>query len=147
MSRSCRWNCVPYRKPGAIKMLSCSWKEPLAAPGLPQRSWLATLSCGTQRAPYEKSELWAYTVQLAASNSHNPPHTDMSIIQGCFGKKKKKRIEELNLPNTWGEKNAMRESAGPTNKIHPLRTTDNKPVSKRDLKIHTFIKIVRKLNS
>lgn len=91
MSRSGRWNCVPYRKPGAIKMLSCSWKEPLAAPGLPQRSWLATLSCGTQRAPYEKSELWAYTVQLAASNSHNPPHTDMSIIQGCFGKKKKKK--------------------------------------------------------
>ena len=55
----------------------------------------------------------------------------------------------------------MRKSAGPTNKIHPPRTTDkvsrsnkqihpprttdNKPVSKRDLKIHTYIKIVRKL--
>jgi len=118
MSRSWRWNCVPYRKPGAIKMLSCSWKEPPAAPGLPQRSWLASLSCGTQRAPYEKSELWAYTGQLATSNSHNAPHTDICLQSRAV--LVKERIEELNLPNTWRGKNAMRKSAGPTNKIHPL---------------------------
>ena len=70
-------------------MLSCSRKEAPTAPGLPQRSWLATLSCGTQRAPYEKSELWAYTVQLSASDSHNPSHADMSTIRAVVVKKKR----------------------------------------------------------
>ena len=100
-------------------MLSCSRKEAPTAPGLPQRSWLATLSCGTQRAPYEKSELWAYTVQLSASDSHNTSHTDMSTIRAVVVKK---RIEELNLPeHLRGKKNAMRKSAGPTNRLHPPR--------------------------
>lgn len=145
MSRSCRWNYVPYRKPGAIKMLSCSWKEPLAAPGLPQRSWLATLSCGTQRAPYEKSELWAYTVQLAASNSHNPPHTDMSIIQGCFGEKKKKELKSWIYQTLEGKKMPWGSQQVQQTKFIPLELQIINQ-SQKETWIHTYIKIVRKLN-
>ena len=138
VSRSWRWNCVPYRKPGAIKCCLVLERRTIktpAAPGLPWRSWVATLSCGAQRAPLrEIVTMGLCCAESHAPNSHNPPHTDTSPAQGSFGKKELKRSW---IYQTLEGKNAMRKSAGATNRIHPPRTTtDNRPASKRDLKIH-----------